>query len=120
MAEKEQTKNKNLEELEAIKFDLIKKIGDLDNEFEVKFKQYRGDTQQRSADYTSLLNDSIKTSKDIGNLSRQINLSKKNTQYWSLKILQQQRECNDRDEQIMKEKLKILKHYHDLKRKMAT
>lgn len=92
----------------------------MDSEFEVKFKQYQGDTQSKSSEYTTLLNDSIKTSKYIGTLSRYINQSKKNTQYWSLKILQQQRECNDRDDQIKEEKLSIVKHYHDLKRKMAT
>ena len=37
LAEKEQTRNKNVEEAETMKMDLIKKIDFLDNAFEVEF-----------------------------------------------------------------------------------
>ncbi len=37
LAEKEQTRNKNVEEQETMKMDLIKKIDALDNAFEVSF-----------------------------------------------------------------------------------
>jgi DNA anti-recombination protein RmuC len=37
---REETKNKNVEELETMKHDLIKKIDDLDKEFTVSFNKY--------------------------------------------------------------------------------
>ena len=45
---REETKNKNLEELESMKHDLIKKIDDLDKEFEVSFNRYVSETEQKA------------------------------------------------------------------------
>jgi len=42
---REETKNKNVEDLESMKHDLIKKIEDLDKEFEVSFNKYVSDTE---------------------------------------------------------------------------
>jgi hypothetical protein len=45
---REETKNKNVEELESMKHDLIKKIEDLDKEFEVTFNRYVSDTETKA------------------------------------------------------------------------
>ena len=119
MAEKEQVKNKNSELQDNMKMDLVRKINELDNDFEVQFRRYLVDTEQRTADYSSLVQANVTTSQEIGELSQKINNSRNKTQYWSLKILQQKRECTDRYQQIQKERATITKHYHDLKRKMA-
>jgi hypothetical protein len=39
--------------------------------------------------------------------------------YWSLKKQQNAKECNDRNQKLTNEKIQILKHYHELKRKMT-
>ena len=52
---REETKNKNVEELESMKHDLIKKIEDLDKEFEVNFNRYVSDTESKADNYKSLL-----------------------------------------------------------------
>jgi len=52
---REETKNKNMEELETMKHELIKKIEELDKEFEVNFNRYVSDTENRAETYTSLL-----------------------------------------------------------------
>ena len=119
MAEKEQVKNKNSELQDNMKMDLVRKINELDHDFEVQFRRYLVDTEQRTAEYSNLVTDNVKTSEYIGELSQLINNARNKTQQWSLKILQQKRECEDRRDQIKKERETITKHYHDLKRKMA-
>jgi adenine C2-methylase RlmN of 23S rRNA A2503 and tRNA A37 len=62
---REETKNKNVEELEAMKHDLIKKIEDLDKEFEVNFNRYVSDTESKADSYKKLLAENEKSSEQI-------------------------------------------------------
>ena len=61
LAEKEQTRNKNLEEAETMKMDLIKKIDALDSEFEVQFNTYMTATEGKTAEYSKMLDDNEAT-----------------------------------------------------------
>lgn len=115
---REETKNKNVEELESMKHDLIKKIEDLDKEFEVNFNRYVSDTESKADNYKSLLEDNEKSSLMINNYQRSINRLKEQIAYWSLKMKQNERECQERNQKLRKEKEMIVKHYHDLKKKM--
>ena len=47
-SKREETKNKNVEELESMKHDLIKKIEELDKQFEVHFNKYEADTETKA------------------------------------------------------------------------
>ena len=69
MAEKEQVKNKNSELQDNMKMDLVRKINELDHDFEVQFRRYLVDTEQRTAEYSNLVTDNVKTSEYIGELS---------------------------------------------------
>ena len=62
---REETKNKNVEELEGMKHDLIKKIEDLDKEFEVNFNRYVSDTESKADSYKKLLKDNEASSESI-------------------------------------------------------
>lgn len=62
---REETKNKNVEELESMKHDLIKKIEDLDKEFEVNFNRYVSDTESKADQYKNLLKENDKSSNSI-------------------------------------------------------
>lgn len=115
---REETKNKNVEELESMKHDLIKKIEDLDKEFEVAFNRYVSDTESKADNYKKLLKDNEKSSQTINGYQRSINRLKEQIAYWSLKMQQNKRECEERNSKLRKEKDQIVKHYHDLKRKM--
>jgi hypothetical protein len=115
---REETKNKNVEELESMKHDLIKKIEDLDKEFEVNFNRYVSDTESKADNYKKLLKDNEKSSLKINTYQRSINRLKEQIAYWSLKMQQNTRECEERNSKLRKEKDMIVKHYHDLKRKM--
>jgi DNA repair exonuclease SbcCD ATPase subunit len=115
---REETKNKNVEELESMKHDLIKKIEDLDKEFEVNFHSYVSDTEHKADSYKRLLEDNEKSSQMINTYQRSINRLKEQIAYWSLKMKQNERECHERNHKLRKEKEMIVKHYHDLKKKM--
>jgi DNA anti-recombination protein RmuC len=67
---REETKNKNVEELESMKHDLIKKIEDLDKEFEVNFNRYVSETETKAEYYKKLLEDNEKSSQQINNYQR--------------------------------------------------
>jgi len=70
---REETKNKNVEELESMKHDLIKKIEDLDKEFEVSFNRYVSDTESKADHYKQLLAQNEKDSETINTYQRSIN-----------------------------------------------
>ena len=115
---REETKNRNVEELESMKHDLIKKIEDLDKEFEVNFNRYVSDTESKADNYKKLLKDNEKSSQNINTYQRNINRLKEQIAYWSLKMKQNERECQERNYKLRKEKEMIVRHYHELKRKM--
>jgi len=119
LAEKEQTRNKNVEEQETMKMDLIKKIDALDNAFEVSFQQYMHETEPKTLLYSELLDNNDKTTTDIKRMTGDITRVKKQTQKLALKAAQIKRETDDRNEALKRERDTIVKHYHDLKKKMA-
>lgn len=99
--------------------DLIKKIDALDNAFEVSFTQYMSETEPKTNQYSKLLDDNEKTTESIRDMTSQINRVKKKTQRLALKAAQIKRENDDRNEALRRERDTIVKHYHDLKKKMA-
>ena len=52
---REESKNRNVEELESMKHDLIRKIEELDKEFDSSFSKFLSDTESRANDYDTLL-----------------------------------------------------------------
>lgn len=83
---REETKNKNVEEMESMKHDLIKKIEDLDRDFEVNFNKYVSETETKAGNYKKLLIENEISSAEINNYQRQINRLKEQIAYWSLKM----------------------------------
>lgn len=115
---REETKNKNVEDLESMKHDLIKKIEDLDKEFEVSFSNYMKDTETKSDRYKALLKANEQSSEDINKFQRKINGTKQATAFLTLKIQQNKKDCDERNQQVKKERDQIVNHYHDLKKSM--
>lgn len=116
---REETKNKNVEELESMKHELIKQIEKLDKDFEVHFNKYVADTETKAQNYKKLLDDNKIAAEEIGNKQRQIDKHKVENTFWSLKRVQNRRECNERNDALFKELRKLIEHYHLLKKKMA-
>lgn len=63
---REETKNKNVEELESMKHELIKQIEKLDKEFEVHFNKYVADTETKATHYRNLLDENRESADKIG------------------------------------------------------
>jgi len=94
---REETKNKNVEELESMKHELIKQIEKLDKEFEVHFNKYVADTETKATHYRSLLDSNKNTAIEIGKYQDNINKHKLENTFWSLKRAQNKRECTERN-----------------------
>merc|ERR1712166_45473 len=94
---REETKNKNVEDLESMKHDLIKKIEDLDKEFEISFNKYVADTETKADGYNLLLEKNGASAETINNSQREINRLKEQTSFLTLKIQQSKKECEDRN-----------------------
>ena len=116
---REETKNAKTEDLESMKHDLIKKIETLDQGFEVEFSTYVSETDSKSTDYTLKLKVNELASIELTDIMRAISRLREVIMYWSLKKQQNAKECNDRNQKLTNEKIQILKHYHELKRKMT-
>ena len=77
------------------------------------------ETEPKTQLYTELLSGNEKTTSEIKRMSQDINRVKKKTQRLALKAQQLKRENDDRNDALKREKDTIIKHYHDLKKKMA-
>jgi len=60
-----------------MKMDLIKKIDNLDNAFEVAFQQYMHETEPKTLLYSELLESNKTTTDLISNITRDINRVKR-------------------------------------------
>lgn len=112
---REGVKNQNVEDLESMKHDLIKKIELLDQQFEKNFQQFVSDTETKAESYDELLRANQDSSKNINDYQKQINRLKEQIQFLELKTKQNKKECDDRNKSLMREKNKIIDHYRDLK-----
>ena len=74
---REEIKNKNVEDLEGMKHDLIKKIDDLDKEFEGSFTRYMSETERKSQEYRDMLKKNEDSAFEILRLQRKINQTSK-------------------------------------------
>ena len=67
-----------------------------------------------------MLDQNRTTTEDIHGMTIKINRTKKKTLKLALKAAQINRENSDRNESLNLEKIQVIKHYHALKKKMAT
>lgn len=116
---REETKNKNVEDLEQMKSDLIKKIEELDRQFEASFAKFVSETESKASAYEQLIEQNAQSSNMINHFQRDINRLKEQTAYLTLKIQQNKKDCEDRNQRLKREKEKIVDHYHELKRTMT-
>jgi hypothetical protein len=70
---REETKNKNVEDLEQMKSDLIRKIEDLDKQFEGTFAKFVSETEAKAQAYENLIEQNAQSSNDINTKQRDIN-----------------------------------------------
>ncbi len=77
------------------------------------------ETEPKTLLYSELLDNNEQTTESIRDMTSDINRVKKKTQRLALKAAQIKRESDDRNAALKSERDTIVKHYHDLKKKMA-
>lgn len=82
---REETKNKNVEELESMKHELIKQIEALDKDFENHFNKYVSETEAKANNYRKLLDENRSSAQAIGDFQRKIETHKLQNNFWTLK-----------------------------------
>jgi len=65
------------------------------------------------------LTENAKSSKEINEAQKKINRLKEKNAYYTLKIQQTKKDCDERNNLLKEERDKIVKHYHDLKHTMT-
>jgi len=108
---REETKNRNVEELEGMKFILIGKIEELDKEFQVHYNQFSSETKQVAKSYEQKLELNKNLSTEISHLNRTIDRNRHKKMYWQMKTEQNDREFTQRNKMLTQEKMNIYKHY---------
>ena len=101
-----------------MKHDLIKKIEELDKNFEISFNRYVSETQTKSNEYIELLGKNKKNTIDITTTIRKTKRLKAKIALLFLKMKQQKAECQDRNDKLDQEKNIIHNHYLSLRKKM--
>ena len=77
------------------------------------------ETEPKTLLYSELLDNNEQTTEAISEMTSNINIVKKKTQRLALRAAQIKRENDDRNDALRGERDTIIKHYHDLKKKMA-
>lgn len=116
---REEIKNENMEDMDSMRNDLLKKFEELDNQFELQFNRYVTATSSKSEQYRDNLNTNETHTIDIDTQIRNMTRLKEKIQYWKAKIQQNSKECLARNHALRKEKESIANHYQDLKNKMT-
>lgn len=83
---REEIKNENMEDMDSMRNDLLKKFEELDNQFELQFNRYVTATSSKSEQYRDNLNTNETHTIDIDAQIRNMTRLKEKIQYWKAKI----------------------------------
>lgn len=112
---REEIKNKNLEELQHMKFNLEAKQTKHYTELEQMHQKYSSDTNKKTEEHSKNFEENkIKTLK-IDELARNIARKRSKIDLLKMKILQHKKESGARNNALKKEKDNISKNYQELK-----
>ncbi|EGR31088.1 hypothetical protein IMG5_118130 [Ichthyophthirius multifiliis] len=115
---KEETKNKNLEEINVMKIILESKQTKYYTELEQMNSKFQSDTSNKFQEHQYYHNHNKIKKKEIDRYLRMISFKKARIDLEKIKILQHHQDFMLRNQGLLKEKDNILKNYHDLKHKM--
>ena len=115
---REQIKNKNLEELQHMKFNLEAKQTKHYTELEQMHQKYSSDTGKKTEEHSKHFEDNKNMTIKITELDRNIIRKRSKIDLLKLKILQHKKESGARNNALRKEKDNISKNYQELKEKM--
>ena len=116
--QREESRNKNLEEINILRIYLDAQIEELEQHFETAHLNYLQKTAQRTHDFKELTQNDQKLSMDIDQKKKKIETLTTAITHWRAKIRQLTRETEERNRLLREEKHAIQKHYQQLKQRI--
>jgi len=116
---RDETKNRNIEDINTMRHQLTTQTEQLDRDFEIQFAKYNNDTEKTSKEFEDNFKRNKDKSEEIEKMARDIDRLKERIQIWKVKTEQNAKECQERNAALRKEKNNIAKHYQDLKNRMV-
>lgn len=116
---REETKNKNSEDLVTLNTKLGMIAEKVERDFEHQYSNYEQNTKQMAEEYSSMYAMDKKASEEIKKLHRKIDYLNEEIASWKYKTQQNMKECQARNDALRREKANVLKHYQELKKKMT-
>ncbi|CAM9733954.1 unnamed protein product, partial [Pylaiella littoralis] len=116
--QREEIRNKNLEEINVLRITLDTQIEDLEQHFETAHINYLQNTDQRTTDFKYLTSKDQELSREIEVKIRKIERLQSSLQHWRTKIAQNVKENAERNSFLMEERNAIQSHFQHLKGRM--
>ncbi|CAM9440632.1 unnamed protein product [Ectocarpus sp. 8 AP-2014] len=116
--QREEIRNKNLEEINVLRITLDTQIEDLEQHFETAHINYLQNTDQRTTDFKYLTSKDQELSREIEVKIRKIERLQSSLQHWRTKIAQNVKENAERNSFLMEERNAIQGHFQHLKGRM--
>jgi hypothetical protein len=116
----EMIRNRNIEEDHQMKQILEEKIEDTRLSCKEKLTNYMQQTETQTKEYKDMLQNDAKLSNQVERKLRQVERMQSSIGTWKQKITQNRHECEERNQQLRREKEHIGKHFTELKQKMSN
>lgn len=116
--ERENIKNKHLEDINVLRIALENQIEELEKQFETSHMKYLRDTDEQTQEFKTLTRTDLEQSKQIDHKIRRIERLQAARNHMLAKINQNSREYESRNREVEAEKKKIMSHCNELKGRM--
>eukprot|EP00949_MAST-11_sp_MAST-11-sp1_P000330 g330.t1 len=116
--QREEIRNKNLEDINVLRITLESTIEELERHFEAAHLNYLQNTDQRTQDFKYLTTQDQNLSKEIEVMILKEARLRETLAQWKLKSRSNDKECTERNRALREEKDAISKHFQELKSRM--
>ena len=115
---REEIRNKNLEEINMLRIGLDSQIEDLEQHFETAHLNYLQTTDQQTRDFKYFTKKDQELSREIEIKIRKTERLQASLHHWRTKLVQNVRECAQRNQLLSDERSHIQGHFQQLKARM--
>lgn len=116
--EREEIRNKNLEDINMLRINLENKIEDLAKQFDTAHQQYVDHTDTANKNFKKLVKKDKTLNKQIDSQKHNIEKMQVRLSSWKKTIEQNELECRARNEALRAQKDAVQQHCHELKARM--
>lgn len=116
--EREEIRNRNLEDINILKISLEAEIEEYEKQFDEAHDRYIESTEDKNREFTKLKEKDTELSGNINNLLTRIEKLQTALSAWRKKMGSNEHEYKDRNDTLRKEKEEIARHYRQLKARM--